>query len=83
MVWQEYGQLYALIRYVIKRVCSVYGVIVSCILGILLHMASELLYVLQCTALHHAVMLESNLEVVQCLVEKGADVNSEDAAEVR
>lgn len=45
--------------------------------------SSELLYVLQCTALHHAVMLESNLEVVQCLVEKGADVNSEDAAEVR
>lgn len=45
--------------------------------------SSELLYVLQCTALHHAVMLENNLEVVQCLVEKGADVNSEDAAEVR
>ena len=37
---------------------------------------------LQCTALHHAVMQESNLKVVQCLIEYGADVNSKDAAEV-
>ena len=37
---------------------------------------------LQCTALHHAVMQENNLKVVQCLIKYGADVDSKDAAEV-